>query len=53
MTDLMKEDAWLAFPKETFTPLEKIVKVVNMLIHDVSIYGKAVEIQGSYHGYRG
>ena len=53
MTGLMEESEWLAFPEETFTPIERIVEIVNMIVDDESMYGKAIEIQGDYHAFRG
>lgn len=53
MTGLMEESEWLAFPKDTFTPMEKIVEIVWMFLDDKKLYGKAVEIQGDYHAFRG
>ncbi|KAF2018324.1 15-hydroxyprostaglandin dehydrogenase [Aaosphaeria arxii CBS 175.79] len=54
-TNLLTSDEWKNFPEEYFTPVEKIAKVVVMLVageDDGKGRGKAVEVCGWKHYYR-
>jgi NAD(P)-dependent dehydrogenase (short-subunit alcohol dehydrogenase family) len=50
-TNLLSSDEWASFPKEYFTPVEKIAEVVAMFV-DNDDRGKAVECSGKNHYYR-
>ncbi|KAK4574374.1 hypothetical protein LTR86_002136 [Recurvomyces mirabilis] len=62
-TNLLPEAAWRTFPEEFFTPLGKVVEVVEMLLRGHGrdeegtererLVGETVEISGSRHYWRG
>lgn len=43
-TGLLAQHEWDKFPDATFVPIENVVKVVQMLVNDDSLHGKAVEL---------
>ncbi|KAF2008210.1 15-hydroxyprostaglandin dehydrogenase [Amniculicola lignicola CBS 123094] len=58
-TNLLSSEEWESFPQEYFTPVEKIVETVELLISpgkeeekEGVMFGKAVEISGTKHYYR-
>ena len=60
-TNLLTETQWDNFPPGYFTPLEKIVEVVLMLVNgdgkqgaskDAPLYGQAVEVNCDKHYFR-
>ena len=62
-TNLLPDAAWKTFPQEYFTPIEKIVEVVLMLLQDDKkqsngvgneepFVGQTVEINCSNHYFR-
>ncbi|KAK5157958.1 hypothetical protein LTS14_003881 [Recurvomyces mirabilis] len=62
-TNLLPEAAWRTFPEEFFTPLGKVVEVVEMLLighgrdeegtERERLVGETVEISGGRHYFRG
>ncbi|KAB5554320.1 hypothetical protein GE09DRAFT_1120543, partial [Coniochaeta sp. 2T2.1] len=50
-TNLHTEESWKQFPEEYFTPVEKIVEAVLILL-DGTETGKAIECNGQNHYYR-
>ncbi|KAK5676653.1 hypothetical protein LTS10_010954 [Elasticomyces elasticus] len=53
-TNLLSDEAWKTFPEEYFTPVEKVVEVVMMLMEDSDkpMVGQTVEISGRKHYFR-
>jgi NAD(P)-dependent dehydrogenase (short-subunit alcohol dehydrogenase family) len=52
-TSLLSEEEWGAFADADWTPIEKVVEVVEMLLDEKeNHWGKAVEISGSNHYFR-
>ena len=64
-TNLLDANGWAAFPDEFFTPVEKIVEVVILLVEGGEmvdskgvhipadkLWGRAVEINGRNHYFR-
>jgi NAD(P)-dependent dehydrogenase (short-subunit alcohol dehydrogenase family) len=50
-TNLLSSDEWASFPKEYFTPVEKIAEAVAKFVDGKDV-GKAVECSGQNHYYR-
>jgi NAD(P)-dependent dehydrogenase (short-subunit alcohol dehydrogenase family) len=48
-TGLLTQELWDTYPDEAFTPMEKVVGMVNMFIDDTSLYGKAAELIRNEH----
>ena len=59
-TNLLTNEQWQRFPQDYFTPVEKIVEVVVMLINgdgkqgsgEKPLWGQAVEVNGDQHYFR-
>lgn len=61
-TNLLSDDGWSKFPPEYFTPIEKVVEVVLMLVDNEKttdgdnsgkpMVGQTVEISGKNHYFR-
>lgn len=43
-TGLISQQEWDRFPQGTFVPIDNVVKVVQMLVNDQTLQGKAVEL---------
>ncbi|KAF2102909.1 3-beta-hydroxysteroid dehydrogenase [Rhizodiscina lignyota] len=48
-TGLLSKEGWETYPNEAFTPIEKVVEVVNLFVEDETLYGKAAEIIKNKH----
>jgi NAD(P)-dependent dehydrogenase (short-subunit alcohol dehydrogenase family) len=52
-TTLLSEEEWKTFEKTEWTPINKVVEVVEMLLDEKeALWGKTVEIQGKEHFFR-
>ncbi|KAF2433791.1 3-beta-hydroxysteroid dehydrogenase [Tothia fuscella] len=51
-TGLLAKEAWDTFPDEAFTPVEKVVEVVELFINDEGLYGQTAEISRGNHYFR-
>jgi NAD(P)-dependent dehydrogenase (short-subunit alcohol dehydrogenase family) len=51
-TPLLTEKEWERFGDVEFTPISKVVEVVELLVDDETLWGKTVEISGTRHYFR-
>lgn len=51
-TGLLTQELWDTYPDEAFTPIEKVVEVVNLFIDDESLFGQTAEICRGNHYFR-
>lgn len=52
MTGLLDAKEWERFPREMFTPIEKVVETVKMLASNEELSGQAVELIQDRHYFR-
>jgi NAD(P)-dependent dehydrogenase (short-subunit alcohol dehydrogenase family) len=48
-TGLLSQDLWDTYPDEAFTPIEKVVEIVNLFIDDTSLNAKCAELIRNKH----
>ncbi|KAF9887185.1 hypothetical protein FE257_010439 [Aspergillus nanangensis] len=51
-TGLMSNKGWSSFPEDLFTPMSKLVAVVNMLIKDEGMFAQSIEVIMDQHFFR-